>query len=304
MERLGQDMAGFPWRAYLPGILAVVQVGLLALAAREGSRGAWLGALSLVALINLVAWLLALRNSRAITDTPTSHVASAAQGYVELIGTARPNDGVELASPLTQLPCIWYRYGVEEREQGKWRFVRAMESDQPFVLEDRSGRCTLDPSGAQIYTRHKEVRQEEDMRYTEHLLLKGDALYAIGEFRSTRGADREFDDRRDVGDLLGAWKEDQAELRRRFDLDGNGEIDVREWALAQLAARREVERQRDRIRSESARNYMGKPAGGRLYLITNQPPEAMDRRFSRLALLHLVLLVVALLAMGWAMKLA
>lgn len=292
-----------PWRGHLPALLIGAQIALLGHAVQQGSRPTWLWSLALAAGINLVAWLLYLRHSRAILDTPTSRIASAAQGYVELMGTAQPHGDTQPLSPLTQLPCLWYRYGVETREQGKWRFSEAAESDQPFALDDGSGRCTLDPAGAQIHSRHTEVRQVGDERITESILLKGDALYAIGAFASTRGADQDLDARRDVGNLLAAWKDDQAELRRRFDLDGDGELDAREWALAQRAARREVARQHGQARSQPARHHMGKPGGGRLYLITNHPPEAMGRRYARLALLHLTLLIAAFAAMGWALNL-
>lgn len=299
--RLGAWRSRLPAR--LPGLLLVGQLALLGFAAQEGTRAAWLWALTSACGANLIVWLLYLRHSRAILDTPTSRIASAAQGYVELVGTAQPHGGDQPLSPLTQLPCLWYRYGVERREEGKWRYEDGAESDQPFELDDGSGRCVLDPAGAHIHSRHQEVRHEGDRRYTESVLLKGDPLYAIGEFGSTRGADQVLDARQDLGELLSDWKYDQAELHRRFDLDGDGALSAREWALAKLAARREVARRHQAIRLQPVRHHMKRPGGGGLYLITNHPPEAMGRRYARLAWLHLALLLAACAGLGWAVSL-
>jgi hypothetical protein len=45
----------------------------------------------------------------------------------------------------------------------------------------------------------------------------------------------------DVSDLLSEWKKDPVQPKKRFDLDGNGEIDMQEWELARHAAFRGVE---------------------------------------------------------------
>ncbi|MCX8018595.1 MAG: hypothetical protein N2690_11955, partial [Rhodocyclaceae bacterium] len=43
---------------------------------------AWRVIAALIALLALIAWVLALKRARAIADTPTAKIASAAQGYV------------------------------------------------------------------------------------------------------------------------------------------------------------------------------------------------------------------------------
>jgi len=52
---------------------------------------------------------------RLIEDTPTSLIRSAAQGYVELQGRGELLPGPPIVAPLTGLPCVWYRFKVEER---------------------------------------------------------------------------------------------------------------------------------------------------------------------------------------------
>ena len=53
--------------------------------------------------------------NRAIEDTPTSRIRSAAQGYVELSGHGVMPPNAENKGPLTAIPCTWWRYKIEER---------------------------------------------------------------------------------------------------------------------------------------------------------------------------------------------
>ena len=285
------------WNEALPFFLQALPFGF---ALSSETRTAWIAAFSLGAAINLWGWLVAFGKRRRILDTPTSRVASAAQGYVELIGTGRPLADTLLLTPYSQLPCLWYRYTVERREHDEWRQVDSGESDLPFNLDDGSGVCELDPRGAEILTTHQETRSEGDTRYHESLLLKGDRLYALGAFASVNGAQANLDRRRDVGALLGEWKQDQPGLHQRFDLDGNGAIDDREWQLARLAAEREVARQHQQLRARPLNHSLHKPESGLPYLISNHPPERLGRRYGWLAALHLLLLPAMLAGIGWA----
>jgi hypothetical protein len=254
-------------------------------------------------LINLWAWIEALRWRRAIADTPTSRIASAAQGFVELIGVGQPLVDTQLVSPFTQLPCLWYRYTLERHQHDEWRQVERGESDLPFFLADDSGRCEVDPVGAEILTTHQETRTQGDERHTESVLLKGDRLYALGEFVSFNGAQSALDPRRDVGDLLAAWKADQPALHDRFDLDRSGGIDEKEWQLARQAAAREVARRHQAIRNQPTRHHLRKPGLSLPYLIANYPPEKLGRRYAWLSATYLVLLLASLFGIGWALRL-
>jgi hypothetical protein len=48
------------------------------------------------------------------------------------------------------------------------------------MLEDGSGRCQVDPRGAEIHAAHQETRTQGDRRTTEHILLKGDSSICPG----------------------------------------------------------------------------------------------------------------------------
>ncbi len=286
------------------GLAFFLQFALLGFAFSEQSGTVWLGSFGAIASLNLWGWLNALSWRRAIVDTPTSRIASAAQGFVELVGDAQPLADTQLFSPFTHLPCLWYRFSVERRHNGEWRREEQGESDLPFLLEDASGCCEVDPVGAEILTSHKEIRTEGDERHTEYLLLKGDRLYALGEFRSSSGAQQVLDRRRDIGDLLADWKADQAELRQRFDLDRNGAIDEQEWQRARNAAEREVERRHREIRTQPTSHRLQKPGANRPYLIANQPPEKLGRRYGWLSGAHFVLLLGSLIGFAWALGLS
>ena len=143
-------------REYGQFITSGAQLLVLAIGIKSETRTGWLVSLGLLAVIGLIAWTSTFRRRRAITDTPTSRIASAAQGYVELSGQGRALDDPPLYAPLTQAPCLWYRFQIEERTgQNKWQTIDSGESDVPFILEDGSGRCVIDPDGAEILTQHQ-----------------------------------------------------------------------------------------------------------------------------------------------------
>lgn len=281
----------------------VLQGGLIGFASSAESNRVWLPVFIALALINLWAWIAAMRWRRAIVDTPTSRIASAAQGFVELIGTGQPLPDTRLLTPFTQLPCLWYRFSIERRKNGEWQQSEQGESDLPFMLDDASGQCEIDPDGAQIHTTHKEVRTQGDERHTEYVLLKGDRLYALGEFVSLNGEQIRLDRRLDLGNLLADWKSDQADLHQRFDRDQNGVIDDAEWQLARKAAELEVEQKHHEIRRQPTRHQLRKPGSRKPYLIANHPPEKLGRRYAWFSAGYLVLLLGCLFGIAWAMGL-
>lgn len=291
-----------PFRdSYLNALTSGAHLVLLLLAANIGTREAWLGSLSAVALISFFAWAGNFRRHRLMGDTPTSRVASAAQGYVELQGRAAAHPGAGLLSKLTALPCLWFRYVVERKDgDDKWERMDAGASDDTFLLCDGTGECVIDPEGAEIVTRHRQKWTRDNYRYTEWVLLAQDPLYAIGDFSTVSGATMPLSESRDIGALLAEWKADRPQLLKRFDLDRDGEVDMREWALARAEARRRVAARHAEIRSQTgAINVLRAPADGRLFLVTNLDPERVERRHKRWGIAHLLIFVAAGVAVAW-----
>ncbi|WIM05997.1 MAG: hypothetical protein OHM77_01515 [Candidatus Nitricoxidivorans perseverans] len=280
------------------------QLVLLALGAQIDTPAGWAATALLIALVSLFAWISAMRRARAISDMPTSRVASAAQGYVELLGKGLPLAGTPVVSPLTSRPCLWYRFRIERRENDKWVHDDSGESDASFILDDGSGQCLVDPEGAEILPPRHERWTANDRRYNEWLMLERDSVYVLGYFVTKGSADLRLDLAEDVRALLAEWKTDERQLLSRFDLDGNSELDMREWELARRQARREVAASHRIIRAQAELHVMRRPDDGRLYLISGQPPERLARRYRWWSFAHLAMFFSALAGLSAALRMS
>ena len=260
--------------------------------------------LPVIAAVALLAWLLSLKRMLAIDTTPTSKIASAAQGYVELIGRALPHPAGALSSRFSQLPCVWYQYTVEQRERdGKWHQIDSGRSDDSFLLDDGSGLCLIDPENAEILPRRTDVTtQGNDYRCTESLILPKEQIFVIGQFTTIGGENADLNLERDVSDLLTEWKRDKPALLARFDLDNDGQIGEKEWTLARAQARREVRKTHNEIRTQPGTNMLHQPRDGRLFLISDLDHKKLHRRYTIWAWVHLTILIVAIWGMAWFSK--
>ena len=203
-------------REYAHLVTSGAQLLLLLLGIYLHTRKGWLLILSVMAAVSIFAWLSALNRLRTIRDTPTSKIASAAQGYVELAGRGHPF-GEPVLGQLSRLPCLWYRYRIEQRESdGKWKLVDHGESDDTFILRDESGECVVDPKQAEIVTLHRDQWHDGEYRYTEWKLIEHDNLYVIGQFRTQGGSSVEFDSNEEFGSLLGEWNKDMPGAAQAF----------------------------------------------------------------------------------------
>lgn len=278
---------------WLTGGLHALIIGV---AAEAESAEVWPWALAAMAIVSFFAWMASYRRYRQIHDLPTSKVASAAQGYVELFGRSELLDGSTIVSTRTGLPCCWYRYSIERRtSNNKWEHVESGESNHHFLLVDDTGQCVISPEGADVITDRKETWTQGDYRHTEWLLLPRGKLYAIGEFSTASGAVASHDERADVSDLLGEWKKDKDDLLRRFDSNQDGQIDMKEWERARLEARQEVQRRHAEGRAAITEgvHLMRKPRDGRLFLLANEMPDKLGRRFAWWSGVHLAVFLGA-----------
>lgn len=290
----GRSQAGFAGALALEGMAVVA-------GHHWQSRASMMAGLAVAAAIGVGAWLAALHRRRAITDTPTSRIATAAQGFVELQGRGKLFGEQALLSPLTGLPCLWYRFVIEKRDRdNRWRQVQSGTSEVSFIVDDGTGEVLVDPDGAEVMTRHRESWMRDDRRYTEWKLLAGDEIYALGSLRTINGNSEALSASRDVGELLGEWKRDRTALQQRFDLDGDGQIDVHEWALARAAAQREVNQRHREIRQRPDTHLLGRSTDGRPYLLANVDPARLARRLLGWAACHMAAALGAIAAMPWA----
>ncbi len=276
---------------------------LLVIGFEMRTREAWIASLTSILVLAAAAWVMSYRRARSITDTPTSNIGSAAQGYVELVGRAHHHPGGPILSRCTALPCVWYKFIIEQKTgDNKWRRMNSGQSDESFMLDDGSGRCMVDPEHAEVIAKRKERWVQGNHRYTEWLLLPQARIYALGQFSTVGGANSNLDFRQDVADLLAEWKQKKKDLLKRFDLDGDGEINEQEWMLARQQARRDVNKEHKNIRLQSGTNVMHKPRDGRLFLISDLDPLRLARRYQLWAWFHLAMLFGALGALVWVLS--
>ena len=283
-------------RLFLPGL----QLSAVLTALVIDSRWATRVALAALLTSGLFGWMRSIRHGRIILDTPTSRIASAAQGYCELRGQGLPLSGVALLSPVNGLPVLWYRVQYECRRGDKWVTTHTEESDTSILVDDGSGQCALDPEGAEMLITRKDIYPRgSDDRVIQWALIRHDPIYAIGEFATLGSIAPTADSAGQVRDLLAEWKRDRNHLLERFDLDGDGQIDLREWELARAQARREVTRAQRMAISSAETHIMRRPADGRLYLISDLDPNRLAMRYRYWSWFHLVVFLGSVATVAW-----
>jgi hypothetical protein len=281
----------------------------------------WLiGFCGLFSGMGFVQFKKGLHRYRLIENTPRSLLRSAAQGYVELHGTARLLPGEPIVARLSGERCVWFSFAVAERRRAsngktKWVTVERGTSTDLFELHDDTGDCVVDPEGADIIAVHKDQWYGESRwpdsgpparrgwfrsgryRYTEQRLHEGEEHYVLGNFSTESlhiGTDAA------VNDLLRKWKLDQATLVHRFDTNRDGNIDAAEWDSARTTAGNEV---RARQVSEPARppmNVMQRPAeSDRPYIISAQSQAQLIKRYRANVWMGIALFLTFGAAFAW-----
>lgn len=260
--------------------------------------GFWIAVLFFAALgvFLLSQGLKAFWRLRLIRDTPSARVRSAPQGYVELIGTARPLREL-VSAKLTGHPCCWYRWRIEKRRRSgrseHWVTVDQGELERGFVLDDGTGECIVEPQGALIRCRASErwfgsvsgaARQQSSSvglpfgahrryRMTEERVHEGDPLYVMGHHETPR-RDAQTRDRL-TRNLLTLWKRDPQRLRA-LDRDGDGEVGQEEWERARSLAQAAAQQAERRIAAQPARaRIVATGDSRRPYLISTEGEAAL-----------------------------
>lgn len=264
--------------------------------------------------------------ARMLEDTPTSRVRSAAQGYVELVGRSKALAGATNLAPLTQRPCVWWRFRIQRRtgsssrgnRRAKWQTVQSGRSEQPFVLDDGTGECIIQPAGAEVLTAEtttwygdtpwptlapgkRSPFGEPEYRYYEERIYEHEQVHVLGHFRTHSGTANTSRDT-DVAALLAEWKQDQAGLVARFDADGDGQVSLGEWERAREEARHAVTQRHLEKPVPAAVHVISRPDSRQLFLIAAYPEKELAKRFRRRALLAFVGFGVATYALGWLLQ--
>lgn len=152
--------------------------------------------LSLTFIGFLIGFFLRLKAFRVISGTATSKIASAAQGFVEIVGQV-VKTGTELRTPYSNLECAWYRHILEEKRidsetrSVSWHLISEETSHLPISVSDGSGENVfLIPNKMLCLNIPGTVRIENDStffgigdyRHTEYFLKEGDQVLINGAF--------------------------------------------------------------------------------------------------------------------------
>ncbi|MDP3124400.1 MAG: hypothetical protein Q8M84_02095 [Thiobacillus sp.] len=270
---------------------------LLLLGFKLQSLSGWQISFALVGLTSLWAWHANLKRYRTVADTPTSRIASAPQGYIEIVGRGQQPPGAGLISPITGLPCLWYRYLIEQKNDNRWEHVRSDVSHDTFGVNDGSGQLLVDPDGAQIITSRKQVSTLGNIRKTEWTLIEGETIYVIGEHVTLGGSNAVLSKSTDLSTLLAEWKADKTRLLARFDTNRDGEISLDEWERARHEASIEIDRAHLDIRLQDGIHLIRQPRHGRPFIVANRKIDALTRHFRLWSWVHLTLVLGALLGL-------
>ncbi len=223
-----------------------------------------------LAIYLLHAGLRTFWRLRTILDTPTSKIQSAPQGYIELSGLARAANAT-VPGKLTGKPCVWYQYRIQKRQSSgrsnNWKTLEQGTAERAFALDDGTGRCLIEPEGAQVklgrteqwHGPHRDPSRRkanfawlgrgERYRFTESRIQAGDPIYLLGRFETPRRGPAERE--RLQRELLRLWKRDPKRMAQ-FDTDGDGRISPAEWAQVRQDAERLAAQSEQRINQAPA----------------------------------------------------
>lgn len=136
------------------------------------------------------------RIARYIKDIPTTTIASAAQGLVEVKAKTIQLDKKTRYAPMLDVPCVWYRYEEISIRDGEERIQDVHVSDQRFYVADRTGLCAIDPMFAEIHPKKSKDIPDKSLPIIHRVSWIGldDYIYILGWMHSLHPAAK-IDDR-------------------------------------------------------------------------------------------------------------
>lgn len=105
-----------------------------------------LAVLTTTAIVCLRTLIREWQKKSNIEEVPTSRIESAAQGYVEIYGTAISTDR-KLTSRLRKVPCVYSNYSIDRRPNRgalrRWQNVEKGSFPDQFTISDKTGVCRV-----------------------------------------------------------------------------------------------------------------------------------------------------------------
>jgi hypothetical protein len=169
--------------------------------------------LLLFGLVGMPEAFRSRRRRRRVLATPSTPIAEARGGFVEVCGTVVPGEQGVVTAPFSGRSCVWLRVIVfEKRASGRstrWVEVADENESTDFLVDDGSGeRALVRPAGARFELDQQRVATSgtfndptpeleaflqnrgiqsaywlginKAMRYEEQAICAGDPLYALG----------------------------------------------------------------------------------------------------------------------------
>lgn len=133
----------------------------------------------LASLPLLIIAFYRLQIARYIEDLPTSSIAAAAQGLVEIKAKTVQVDNKPLLVPRLGIPCVWYRYETLDYNQHQ-KIVDARESINRFYVADETGLCAVDPLHAEIHPKKSKQFQQGSALYKMSWIGIDEQVYILG----------------------------------------------------------------------------------------------------------------------------
>ncbi len=249
-----------------------------------------------IAVCAFFFWLSAYRRLRMTADVPTSTIAAAAQGYVELHGTAVAASGESLIGQFTRVPCVWNQFtSFKVDNKGSPQADESSTRGVSFILRDETGDCVIDPEKAEVIC----DRCQSGNMWHEWSIRVGDPVYAIGYFSSGgAAAERHVNLKAEYARV--AQERDKEAYAARYDANQDGKVDRQETAVARAALRRDAIQQ---YTTQGGVHTLGPSPDGRPFLVIGASHEDVDSRYRRLTVIHLCVFIVSLglAAFTWKM---
>ena len=247
----------------------------------------------LCALVAMLAWSFNFKRLLGMSEIPVATIASAAQGYVELFGTAK--NLMSTRSPIRGVECVWFRLWIYSRDTNyMWRLADYRISEQLFELQDDSGVCRIDPKGAEVFAASRHIVVQHGHKYIEDVLFADKPVYVLGDLDTGSQINTEAEIHKDASKLITQLKQSKARLLQQFDLNRDGEIDMHEWEFARESAYAEA-RAKHAQRLEAEMHLIAKPANKRLFLISGISPHALRQHYQCWVWVHFSFFCLAIL---------
>ena len=247
---------------------------------------------ALIAVITFWYAFHFLRMKRQIENTPTSKIRSVAMGMVEVKGEAVRR--YALLSPMSHTPCVFYRltkYRRRERDR-QWRVTNISSSNNvPFYVEDETGRVEVNPAGCRVSAGSKQegspgqvglmkAVNETDEKWVEEVIIDGTLLYVLG-FAAVKRCERPTLAEKKI-EALRELKRNPQNLQQ-FDLNGDGNIDEKEWDAARAAVAEKVLKEslqnRQKRKKQEEHIVIGRKKGRPLIISETHSEENLTARY-------------------------